>query len=351
MASKVRAHISGLLIASLCAIVAYMIHLLPFPPFTIESRHPVDPLLISLIIGLSYRSCFGLPQGALPGVRWSSKALLAISIALLGAKIDFSVIVKHSQESIWLSVFCVFMALVITEWLGVKLGVKRRLSRLIAIGTAICGGTAIAVTSGTLGANEEEVALSMASVTLFGLLCVVLLPPLGLWLDLSQSQFGLWSGLVVHATPQVMATAYSYGAEAGEIALIVKMTRILLLAPLLLLLNIWRVREERVAHQTLDRSTLFNPAHIFKVFPPFLLAFLILALCNSMGFISQDLSLYKIELPTIIMSLSKALMMIAMAAIGLLVELSKLLHIGPKPIIGGLLSTIVIALISLSLII
>ena len=328
----------GIFISVLCAACAFGLHYLPFPPFTINHSHPVDVLALGLCLGILIRSQITLPTACLDGVRWSSKKFLAIGIALLGIKLDIFVILQHSKESLWLSILCVIVALTLTERLGLLLGVPRRLARLIAIGTAICGGTAIAVTSSTLKANEEEVALSIASVTLFGLLCVLCLPMMGQYLELTQVQFGLWSGVVVHATPQVVATAYAYGTEAGELAIIVKLTRVLLLAPLLIILQLIYAQEQK----TQSIRTILP-----KIFPTFLIVFLGLATLNSFNILPNTVFNGEIKLASILSTASKASMIIAMSAIGLLVNLRQLMTLGLRPIIGGFLATIVMVVFSL----
>lgn len=335
----------GIFYSCLVAVLAYLIHLLPCIPFTIEERHPIDPLLLALILGAISRAVLGPIPTAVPGVKWASKKLLSLSIVLLGAKLNFLVILKHSNESLWLSLSCVILALILTQILGDHFGVQKRLSKLIAIGTAICGGTAIAVTSAPLKASEEEVALSMACVTLFGLICVFLMPPIGLYLELSQAQFGLWSGVVVHATPQVMATAYSYGESAGEVAIIVKMTRIILLAPILVYLNFSQKRDRGEAGQL-----AWNRHLIFTLFPPFLMGFLALAFLNTSQLIPQTKIGEYASLHEILTICSKASMMAAMAAIGLMVDWRSIVRLGPRPALIGLCSTLIIAVTSLALI-
>jgi uncharacterized integral membrane protein (TIGR00698 family) len=335
-------YIPGIALSCLCALLASLIHHLPFPPFTVNHSHPVDVLALGLFLGILLRHMVSLSPHSLTGIRWSSKTFLAIGIALLGAKLDLFVILKHSGDSLWLSVLCVIVALILTEFLGIRLGVPQRLARLIAIGTAICGGTAIAVTSATLEANEEEVALSIASVTLFGLLCILCLPIIGHQLELTQAQFGLWSGVVVHATPQVVATSYAYGAEAGELAIIVKMTRVLLLAPLLMVLQLIYAKNKN------SEQTIL--AILPKVFPLFLVVFLILASLNSFQLLPEHLLGTHINLDQSLLYISKYSMIIAMSAIGLMVNLSQLTTLGIRPILGGLLATLVMAIFSLSLI-
>ncbi len=345
-----RSFIVAFVLSLLCASLSWCVHVLPFAPFTVKDEHPVDILALALILGIALKAVLNLSLETSSWLKSISKLMLSIGIALLGAKLDLPMILERSSQSLLLSLVCVVIALLLTEFLGIKLGVSRRLARLIAIGTSICGGTAIAVTSPLIKASDEEVALSIASVTLFGVLCMLVMPTLGTFLSLSEEQFGLWSGLLVHATPQVIATAYSYGPTAGEIAIVVKLTRVMMLVPLLIVLQF--------THQTqpdAKSSPSKTKLQLNQVFPPFLFVFLLLASLNSLGYIPKNItfleSLGFIEHSSqqVLSLLSKGSMLVAMSAIGLLVDIQKLLALGYKPFIGGLLATIIMGTISLAL--
>ena len=335
----------------LCALLAWFIHRLPFAPFTINESHPVDVLALALVLGMVINSALKLSSEVMVRLKSISKIMLSIGIALLGAKLDLAMIIDHSSQSLFLSFFCVIITLVLTENLGIRLGVPTRLSRLIAIGTAICGGTAIAVTSSSVKATDEEIALSIATVTLFGITCMLIMPNIGTYLALSQDQFGLWAGLLVHATPQVIATAYSYGTVAGEIAIIVKLTRVMMLVPLLIGLQIVNQRSEQQGQRCVKLGTGIK---LGQVFPPFLVIFIGLAGLNSLGYIPESFSgvvfnSEPFDTHRVLSFTSKISMLIAMAAIGLLVDIKKLLALGYKPLIAGLLATIIVGSISLAM--
>lgn len=342
----------ALSLSSFCGLCAWFIHRLPFAPFTVNGSHPVDVLALALVVGIISKSFLNLSKPILTKIKSISQVMLAIGIALLGAKLNLAMIIEHSSHSLFLSFFCVVITLILTESLGIKLGVPRRLSRLIAIGTAICGGTAIAVTSSSVKATDEEIALSIATVTLFGISCMLFMPAIGTYLALSQDQFGLWAGLLVHATPQVIATAYSYGTVAGEIAIIVKLTRVMMLVPLLICLQ---VLNQRTQSEIQSLSHLKTGFKLTQVFPPFLLVFIFLASINSLGYIPKTLpSVYPLssqqfDTHQVLNLTSKIAMLVAMAAIGLLVDMRKLMALGYKPLIGGLLATVIVGSISLAM--
>ena len=215
---------------TLCLLVSGCAHLLahaPFPPFDWNGSHPVDPLALAILIGMLIRSTLpNVGYWGTNGFKYATRVLLPLAIVFLGFKLNLFYIFKLSGHSLGLSVACVFLALFGTYWLCCRFGVSRPLGLLIASGTAICGGTAIAVIAPVIQSKDEESAFALSSVTLFGLVCVVLFPLFGSIFHLSQYDFGVWSGIAVHATAQVIATAQSYGTEAGEVALVVKLTRV-----------------------------------------------------------------------------------------------------------------------------
>jgi uncharacterized integral membrane protein (TIGR00698 family) len=200
-------------LALVIAIAAYVLHDLPLPPFSIgtPARHPIDAMLIAIVIGMIVRNTLGLPAVLAPGVRVCVTKLMALGIVLMGARLDFFEVVRTSRTALGVSVVCVVVALSMTVWLCRRLGVGPKLGLLIGVGTAICGGTAIAVVAPVIEAEESETAFAIATVTLFGMVAVFLLPVLGAVLGMSQLEFGVWAGTSVHQTPQVVATGFAYG--------------------------------------------------------------------------------------------------------------------------------------------
>jgi uncharacterized integral membrane protein (TIGR00698 family) len=348
-------HWIGLLACALCASVASALHVAPFKPFTVNGAHPIDGLAIAIIVGISARTLWpSLADRGVIGARFSVKRLLPFAIALLGAKLNFMHVWTLSAQSLALSITCVLIALFGTEWICRSLGVSWRLSRLIAIGASICGGTAIAVTAPVLDAKEDETAFALTCVTLYGLLCIFVMPPLGSLFDFTQYEFGVWSGISVHATAQVLATAHSYGAEAGEVALVVKLARVLLLAPLLIGLRLLMRRAEvqRALNEPSQEHGSVESPQFFQLFPRFILAFFALSLANTYGLIPSVIGEGEgaLNVTEALKMLVSALMLMAMAGVGLLVDLKALLAIGTQPLIAGLISTVMMASVSAGMI-
>jgi uncharacterized integral membrane protein (TIGR00698 family) len=353
-----RSVIPGLALVTAIAVLALRIHELPFAPFSIgdPARHPIDAMLIAIVIGMLVRNTIGLPVWLAHGVKWSVVSLLPMAIVLLGAKLNFYDVVRTSAQALIISVICVAVALGLTVWLCQRLGVGQKLGILIGIGTAICGGTAIAVAAPVIEADENETAFAIATITLFGMLSVFLFPLLGHAFGMDQVEFGVWAGTSVHATPQVIATGFAYGPEAGDVATIVKLVRVLLLAPVVIGLGAWYAREKRrrqIAHVTkLGKWT--------TLFPPFIFGFVLLALANTLHLL-PDFTLHLKEsflwdaqdqhvvLAQGVTWLSTFLITVSMAGVGLGVHLRGLATVGLNALYVGFLATVILAGFSFAL--
>ncbi|MEE2901852.1 MAG: YeiH family protein [Myxococcota bacterium] len=342
--------IPGVLLTAFIAVVAFFIHGLPFAPFTIDGRHPIDALLIAIILGMLARNTIQLPSKTNPGIKYSVKKILPFAIVLMGAKLNFVYVLEVSAQALWISVLCVFVALALTIWLCQAMGVSQKLGILIGIGTAICGGTAIAVAAPTIEADDNDTAFAITTITIFGLIAIFAFPVLGHTLTMSQEEFGIWAGIAIQATPQVMAAGFAYGDQAGEIAVIVKLVRVLLLAPLMVILGAWysRAKQQSTEEQAAQKTKWST------FFPPFILGFIALAIANSLNLI-PDVTL---PIPPNIfgatrdqpLPLSKAitkgslfLVTMAMAGVGLGVHIQTLRKVGMKALYVGCFAALVLS--------
>ena len=344
----------GLGLTTLLALAAIELHQLPFAPFTVGARHPIDALLVAILLGVVVRNVLPLGNRLGVGIKWSVKKVLPFAIVLMGAKLNFFDVMRVSVQALAISVVCVAVALGLTLWLCRVTGVEQKLAILIGIGTAICGGTAIAVTAPTIEADEKDTAFAITTITLFGVIAVFLFPLLGHALSMSQTEFGIWAGVAIQATPQVMAAGFAYGTEAGEIAVIVKLVRVLLLAPMLVGLGWWYAREKRRQQQ----AHVGQKMKLTTVFPPFILGFLTLAVANTLNLLPdftlhlQESALWEsgdlqVSLASLVTGVSAFLITIAMAGVGCGVHLKSLLGIGLRGLYVGMFAAAVLAAFSL----
>jgi uncharacterized integral membrane protein (TIGR00698 family) len=349
----------GLVFIVSLGVLANELHQLPVPPFSIgtPARHPIDAMLIAIVLGMLVRNTVGLPAAFAPGARFCVTSLMSLGIVLMGAKLDFYKVAEKSAMALIACVVCVAVALTMTVWLCRRFGVGQKLGLLVGIGTAICGGTAIAVVAPVIEAEESETAFAIATVTLFGMVALFVLPLLGAAIGMTQLEFGVWAGTSVHQTPQVIATGFAYGERAGEVATVVKLVRVLLLAPVAVGLGLWYAREKRrrqIAHVT-------KYGKLRTLFPPFILGFVGLALANTLQLL-PDLTLHlrdsfawsaqdvDVRLAKLATTCSGFVLTMGMAGVGLGVHLRGLARTGLGALYVGLVAAVILAGFSFALV-
>jgi uncharacterized integral membrane protein (TIGR00698 family) len=247
----------------------------------------------------------------MPGVAWAARLPLEVAIVLLGASTDL----RQAASGGW-PVFAGVVAVVaVSLGAGVAIGRLCGLSRthalLVASGNAICGNSAIAAVASVLKAPARETASSIAFTALLSVGLVLVLPIAGLALALDDRAYGTLAGLTVYAVPQVLAATYPVSALAGEVATLVKLVRVMLLVPWLLLLAV-------VEHRGVENSTR---GVWRRVLPWYLVAFLALAALHTVGAVPEVL------VPGA-RATSHALTVVAMAALGLTVDPASLREVG-----------------------
>ncbi len=220
-----------------------------------------------------------LPAAAGLALSRLTRRLLRIGIVLLGFSVSFGSIAALGIGTVGLVTGTLMATLAATTWLGNRVGLGRARSLLIGTGFAICGASAIAAMEETAGADEEDVAVAVAMVTLFGTLAMVLLPLLWHPMGLSDAQFGVWAGASIQEVGQVVAAAGAGGAAVVGVAVVVKLTRVLLLAPVVATISVWC----RMA--SADRST---DAKRPPVVPLFVLGFVACVALRSTGLVPVE---------------------------------------------------------------
>jgi uncharacterized integral membrane protein (TIGR00698 family) len=215
----------------------------------------------------------------------------------------------------------------------------RRLAILIGVGTAVCGNSAIVATAPVIEAEEREVSFAVATITLFGTLAVFAFPLIGHLLGLPPGVFGIWAGVAVNDTSQVLAASAAYAPDSRDIATVVKLVRNTLMAPLIVLIAWWWGRQ--YSSSTKDTEVR---AGALRAFPLFVLGFLFMALLRSAGVIDRGLA-------APIDEVAKACILVALAGVGLSTRLGPLRSIGPRPFYVGFGTAVVMAGLSLAAIV
>jgi uncharacterized integral membrane protein (TIGR00698 family) len=356
----------GILAAMTITLTALWLGELNIWPFTMRSgtgraMHPVEPVMIAIILGMVLGNAWRLPKALQPGLKFSVKKLLPLGIVLLGARLHFGDLIKVGLTGLGLSGLETVVALGLLFVLARWMKLPPKLGTLLGVGTAICGGTAIVATAPVIEAEEKDVAFSVATVTLLGLVSMLALPVAGHLLELSSKQFGVWAGLVIHQTPQVIAAGYSYspaGAdyspEAGDTATIVKLARVCLLAPVVFGIGLLYARNK--ARQAGGSGRKLN---YLQLFPMFILGFIGMALLKTMGFLPDvtvhdaaflGAGAHTFGVAAVAEKISKFCIVISMAGVGLETKFAAMRQTGLKPFVASLAAVLVITVMILALI-
>src|SRR5271163_40308 len=186
----------------------------------------------ALTIGILFGLCFTHPHAA--AARVSARILLQVCVVALGFGMNLHEVLKAGRSGFVYTALGISFALLVGLALGRMLQVRGNSSFLITAGTAICGGSAIAAMGPILHANDEEMAVSLGTVFILNSIALLIFPPIGGALHLSQSQFGPWAALAIHDTSSVVGAASKYGPQALVVGTTVKLARALWIVPLAL---------------------------------------------------------------------------------------------------------------------
>lgn len=317
----IKSHFAGLLLCAVIAVPAWLVGKM----FPIVGS-PVLGILFGMLLAF-----FKRPSVLEPGIRFTSKKLLQYSIILLGFDMNLFQVFHVGKQTLALMAFTLTAAFLTACLVGKALHLPTNTKVLIGVGSSICGGSAIAAAAPVIHADEEEVAHSISTIFLFNVIAAFLFPLLGHAFGMSSHMFGLWAGTAVNDTSSVVAAGYSFSKEAGDLAVIVKLTRTLMIVPVTLFLALYFSR----------KNAGKNNYSIQKVFPWFVLGFLGTCILHTFLPMPQGLG-------TALSQLGKFAIVMAMAAIGLNTNLAKLVKSGGKPILLGLVCWIVLAVTSLA---
>jgi uncharacterized integral membrane protein (TIGR00698 family) len=345
--------ITGILACLALTVISYWIAGLPIWPFVINGRHPLEPVTIVIILGMIAGNCVPLPKELQPGIKFSVKKLLSLGIVLLGARLDFREIVNIGAVGVAMSCLVVILALVMMYLLTRWLKLSGKLGTLLGVGTAICGGTAVVAAAPLIEADEHDVTFSVATVTLLGLIGMFLLPVAGHWLALSNKAFGVWAGLTIHQLPQVVAAGFAYSPQAAEHAIIIKLARICLLAPLVFIIGLVYARQKAGKREAVSHGRI----NYFSMFPKFVFGFLALALLRARGWLpdvtvhfpGQGMPDPEYSLPTVAQSCSAFFITMSMAAVGLETKFKAMKQTGFRPLVAATISALAITVVTLGL--
>lgn len=302
----------GLLLATLIALVAL-------------GLGKVAPLIggpvFGIVLGILVRNTVSPGATFTPGIQFAGKQVLQWSIITLGFGLSLDQVAKTGLESLSVTLVTITVAFLAAWLLGRVLKVHDKLKILIGVGTAICGGSAIAAVTPIIKPDEHDTAFAISTIFLFNLVAVLLFPLLGHVLHLSDLGFGLWAGTAINDTSSVVAAGYSFSKQAGDYATIVKLTRATLIIPICLILALataWKQKKQGASDFSLAR-----------IFPWFILWFLVASGVRTAGLVPATIQ------PALHMA-AEFLIIVALTAIGLSANLRKMASTGARPILLGL---------------
>jgi uncharacterized integral membrane protein (TIGR00698 family) len=325
-------HLPGLAIAASLAAVSFVVEYL----IKNNTAGVISPLVIAVVLGALTSNLGWLPENCRVGLGFAARNLLRLGIVLLGLQLSFSQVRELGAPGLALVIVVVAATFVGTQWLGKKMGLSPGLSLLVATGFSICGASAIAAMRPVSDADDDDMAYAIALVTICGTLAIFLLPAIGELIGFSGAQFGSWVGASVHDVAQTVATAASGNDDAQDAAIVVKLTRVMLLAPLVAAVSFTR-------RQKLNRTSATDSKTQKAKLPPIVPLFVI-------GFIAAISINSSFNLPSEFLSnvkwLEKSLLACALVGLGAGVDARKLRRVGTRPLALGLISWMLIATLS-----
>lgn len=315
-------------------------------------KSPVSAIMMAIILGILVRNLFKLPDSLQPGIKFGLVRVLRLGIVLLGIRLSIVQAGEIGIKALPVIIGTVTAALLIVTYLSRKLGLSRRLGTLLAVGTSICGATAIVATAPTIGAKDDEVAYSVACITLFGVIAMLVYPFAAHWM-FSGDPFsaGLFLGTSVHETAQVAGAGLVYqqyygDAAALDVATVTKLVRNLSMLAIIPLMSI-------LYHSNSESSE--GAPKWWTMIPLFIVGFALMSLLRTIGdmtdpafgFIPQDVWQ---NIVGWIKEAAELCLAVAMAAVGLGTSFRGLVSIGFKPLAMGLVAALLVGGVSFGLI-
>lgn len=299
--------------------------------------HLISAGVFALLLGMALNPLVCKYTQLKSGIGFVSKQVLRLAIILMGVTLSFSQVFQVGKYSLIVMVFTLFTAFGGGYLLGKLFGMNWKLSGLISAGTGICGGSAIAAIAPTIDAEDRDIAYAISATFIFDILMVILFPIAGHYFGMSDMGFGLWAGTAVNDTSSVVAAGYAFSDAAGAYAMIVKLTRTLSILPTVVIFSF--INERLNAKKNHTGNQAHKKVNLRKVFPYFILMFLLMVAIKSTGVIPDAIS-------NEVASLSKFFMIMSLGAIGLKTNFKEVAKSGFKPMLHGFIISALVVVVS-----
>ena len=305
--------------------------------------------MIAIILGLILGNIFKIREGFLIGLDFTQKYILKLGIICLGIQLKPFEFIKFGSIAIPLIIICIISVLIVIKLLIQKLRISRGMSYLIAIGSTVCGTTAIIATAPVINAKKSEMTYAIANMTVFGILAMLIYPYFAnFYFDGSPLFVGLFMGTAIHETSQVAAAGLIYDQQfnSPETLNIATVTKLIRNTFLVIMIPLFAYLYNRGQNHTKNYS-------IVNIFPYFVLGFIALIILRNLGdvfFLQTNLAGEEmwIEFVNLIKSSAKIFLSMSMAAVGLSTNLKDLKSMGYKPFIVGFVSLLTVGIVSLT---
>ena len=311
----------------------------------VGGKHPLEAPVIAIVLGILVTNLGLLPKSAAPGVK-AFEIPLIWGIVLIGAGLDVHNIASQGLEILVVIAVTMLVAFWAIYGLAKAFGLPQKLSILLSVGTTICGGTAIAVTSPLIEAKEEETSYAIGTIGLWGLVALIVYPKLFQLFSCPgiDHMFGVFAGTAIHSTPQVVGAGFIFSEVAGETATAVKLVRNTFIAPLAFVIAFWYTYKTSGPRAD-EAADVDQPRRVnwLKGFPWFLFGYFAMVALRSCGFFTeQGIDAFN--------QTGRFLILLGMAGIGLNTRFAAFKGIGLKPLVVGFIGALVVAGVSLAMI-
>ena len=311
-----------------------------------NSKSPISTAMIAILLGIIMGNAFTPRPGMMLGLDFTQQYILKLGIIFLGIRLSFEEFIKFGTIAIPLIIICILSVLVLIKLLIKKVPISSRMSYLIAIGTSVCGATAIVATAPIINAKKTEVAYAIANITLFGVIAMLFYPYFAEWYFYGEPlKAGLFLGTAIHETSQVAAAGLIYDQQfnSPETLNVATVTKLIRNTFLIVMIPLFAFLYNRGEKKGKDYS-------ILSIFPYFVIGFIGMIVFRNVGdqvftIENNNYETWK-TLISYIKSLATVFLTMAMAAVGISINLNELKSMGYKPFVVGLIAALTVGLVS-----
>jgi uncharacterized integral membrane protein (TIGR00698 family) len=343
--------VPGLVLAFAIAMAGRVLANLPNAAFGFE-KTPLSPILVAILLGLFVRNAIGLPAVYEAGLQLALKKVLRVGVALLGIRLSLAATGAIGLVALPIVIICIATALFFVTRVGAAIGLPPRLATLIAVGTAICGNSAIVAMAPVIDATDDEVSYAVGCITIFGLVALMFYPYLGhLLFDGDSTLIGLFMGTAIHDTAQVAGAGMVYLAQYGsaevlDAATVTKLQRNMFMLAVIPLMAFYSNR---------SRPTGSVRSQIRAALPMFVFGFLAMSLLRTLGDLGdRPFGIMSPETWTLLIGwatkTATLCLAVAMSAVGLGTSFAKLRGLGVRPLLLGLFAATLVGCVSYGLV-